>query len=244
MIASLFHTVIYQPIYNALAFLVGILPGADVGIAIIILTIFIKLILFPLALTAVRTQLVMREIDPVLKQLRKDLKDKPEELAKRTLAIFKEKKINPLASVFLILIQLPVIIGLYFVFRIEGSGAGFDPNLLYSFISAPMHASFSFLGAIDLTTSSITLAILVAVSQFFASRLMMPKPPEPEEGEQSFQNDLARSMHLQMRYVFPLVIGGIAYAVSAATALYLFVSNLFAIGQELYVKHVYKSKAQ
>lgn len=236
MIQSLFHSAIYLPIYNALVFLVGVIPGGDVGVAIIVLTILIKLALFPLSIVAVRTQMVMRKIDPELKRLRQELKDKPEELAKKTLEIFKEKKINPLASIFPILIQIPVIIGLYFVFRLEGSGVGFDPNLLYSFISAPMHASFSFLGLINLTSSSIILAVLVAASQFVASRLMMPKSPEPEEGGPSLKSDLARSMHLQMRYVFPVVIGFIAYAISAAIALYFIVSNLFAIGQELYVR--------
>jgi len=238
VIQSLFHAAIYQPIYNALAFFVGIVPGADVGIAIIVLTLLIKLILFPLSLVAVRTQMVMREIDPQLKQLKKDLKDKPEELAKKTLAIFKENKINPFASIFLVLVQLPVIIGLYFVFLSEAHGGSFDPSILYSFITNPMSVSFSFLGIVDLTGSSIVLAALVAISQFVTSTLTLPKRQASSDEEKSFQNDLARSMHIQMRYVFPVVIGVIAYVVSAAIALYFLVSNLFAIGQELYVRRV------
>ena len=63
---ALFDAAIYHPIFNALAFLVNVIPGADVGIAIILLTITIKLILFPLSLVAVRTQIIMREIDPKL----------------------------------------------------------------------------------------------------------------------------------------------------------------------------------
>lgn len=237
MLGELFNTFIYDPIYNSLAFLVSIVPGGDVGVAIILLTVAIKLFLFPLSLVAIKTQLVMREIDPELKRLRKDLKEKPEELAKKTLTLFKENKINPFASIFLILIQLPVIVGLYFVFLHEGSGAGFDPALLYSFITAPTPVSFSFLGLIDLTGRSAVLAVLVAISQFAVSRMMMPNAPG-NDGTQSFQNDLARSMHVQMRYVFPFVMGGIAYAISAAVALYFLVSNVFALGQEIYVRIV------
>lgn len=238
---NLFDATIYHPIYNALAFLVNIVPGADVGIAIILLTIVIKLILFPLSMVAVRTQIIMRELDPKLKELRKELKDKPEELARKTLALFKENRVNPFASILLIIIQLPVIIGLYFVFFNEGNGGGFDPNILYSFIAEPMNASFSFLGLVDLTSSSIVLALLVAASQYVVSRMMMPTAPEQPDGEKrSFQADLQKSMHVQMRYVFPIVIGVIAYVISAAVALYFLVSNLFAIGQEIYVKRTHK----
>lgn len=239
---ELFNSFIYNPIYNLLAFLVGVVPGADVGIAIIILTLLVKFILFPLSLTAVRTQLVMREIDPELKRIRKELKDKPEELAKKTLAIFKENKINPFASIILILIQLPVIIGLYFVFLSEGNGEAFDVARLYSFVQEPMNASFQFLGVVDLTAGSIVLAFLVAISQFIVGRMMMPALASDDSEEKSFQNDLAKSMQVQMKYVFPIVMGVIAYVISAAIALYFLVSNVFAIGQELYVKHARKKK--
>lgn len=244
MLASLhafFDATIYHPIYNALVFLVNIVPGADVGIAIILLTVLIKLILFPLSMVAVRTQIIMREIDPKIKALRKEFKDKPEELARKTLALFKEYKINPFASIFLIFLQLPVIIGLYFVFFNEGDGSGFDPSILYPFVAEPMNASFSFLGIVDLTGSSIVLALLVAASQYVVSRMMMPTtPPSEDDEEKSFQADLQKSMQVQMRYVFPVVIGVIAYVISAAIALYFLVSNLFAIGQEIYVKRAHK----
>src|SRR3989344_7953636 len=171
MISGLFHTYIYEPLYNALALLVAVVPGADVGIAIILLTCLVRLILFPLSLKASRTQIVMREIDPKLKELRETHKDNREELARRTMALFKEHKVNPLAGFLLILIQLPIIIGLYFLFFNEGGAAAFDPAFLYSFVPPPEEASFVFLGLIDLAGKSIVLALLVAASQFFYARL-------------------------------------------------------------------------
>jgi len=232
--AALFNTFIYEPIYNALAFIVSVMPGGDVGVAIVLLTVFIKFILFPLSLSAVRTQAMMREIDPELKRIREEFKDNKEEVAKRTMALLKDKKVNPFASIFLILIQLPIILGLYFVFLSEGGGGGFDPSVLYSFIHLPESVSFMFLGSIDLTGKSISLAVLVAATQFYNARLMMPVTPQGDEG--SLQHDLAKSMHLQMRYVFPVVMGVVAYVISAAIALYFLVSNLFQMFQELYVK--------
>lgn len=237
MIADVFSTLIYEPIYNALAFFVGVIPGGDVGIAIILLTILIKFILAPLSIKAIKTQVAMREIDPELKKLREELKDNKEELARRTMALFKEKKVNPFASIFLILIQLPIIFGLYFVFFNEGNGAGLDPNLLYSFIQVPESVSFTFLGLIDLTGKSAILAVLVAITQFINARIMMPNKPVAKD-KPSFGDDLARSMHLQMRYVFPIVIGVVAYFISSAIALYFVVSNLFAMAQELWVKRL------
>jgi YidC/Oxa1 family membrane protein insertase len=235
MFGHLFTSFIHEPIYNALVFLVGIVPGGDVGVAIIILTAVIKFILLPLSIGAIRSQVAMKEIDPELKRLKEELKGNQEELGKRTMALFKEKKVNPVASILVLLIQIPIVIGLYRVFLSEATGKGFDAAGLYSFVHLPLSVSFSFLGVIDLTGKSIALALIVMVTQFIYARMLTIAKPDKSEPA-SFQTDLARSMHLQMRYVFPLLMGGIAYAVSAAVALYFVVSNIFAIGQELAVK--------
>ncbi len=244
--ANLFHVAVYQPIYNALAFIISTIPGGDVGIAIVIITLLVRFVLFPLSLTAIKTQIAMRAIDPALKALREELKDKDkkEELARRTMALFKENNINPFASFLLILIQLPIIIGLYMVLRSETKVVSFDPSILYSFVHAPEHASLLFIGLIDLTGKSIVLALIVAGTQFIYAKLMTPPPPaKPSDGKPlSFQDDLTKSMHLQMRYVFPVVLGGIAYAASAAIALYFVVGNLFSIGQELAVRRMHHGK--
>ena len=232
---ALFDALIYNPIYNTLAALVGVIPGGDVGIAIVILTLIIKIILFPLSIVAIKTQVAMREIDPELKALRKKFENDREKLARETMALLKDRKVNPFASIFLILIQLPIILGLYFVFLAEGNGMGFDVARLYPFVANPELVSFSFLGFIDLTARNIPLAIIVAVTQYVNAQLMMPINPQGEEG--SLQHDLAKSMHIQMRYVFPIIMGVIAYAISAAIALYFVVSNLFQLFQELYVRY-------
>jgi YidC/Oxa1 family membrane protein insertase len=238
---SLFHTIVYQPIYNALAFAVGNIPGGDVGIAIVAVTLLVRLVLFPLSLAAIKTQIAMRKIDPQLKALRGELKDDKEALARRTMTLFKENKINPFASFLWVLIQLPIIIGLYLVLQSETKVVSFDPALLYSFVHAPGETSLVFLGILDLTGKSIFLALIVVTTQFIYARLMVPQAPPKSDLKEpaSFQDDLAKSMNLQMQYVFPLILGAVAYFASAAIALYFVVSNLFSIGQELAVRRLH-----
>lgn len=235
MIASFFHLVIYAPIYNALAFAVYWVPGGDVGVAIILITILIKLILFPLAVKASQTQHAMRDLEPHLKAIKEKNKDDSQALAKATMALYAEYKVNPFASILLLLIQIPIILGLYWVIIAEGRTGVFNPELLYSFVHVPEVVSFIFLGIVPIAKGSIVLSVLVTATQFIQARLLMPKAPV--SSGKSFQDDLAASMHLQMRYVFPIVLGVISYVASAAVALYFITSNIFGIIQELVAKY-------
>jgi YidC/Oxa1 family membrane protein insertase len=234
VISSFFHAVVYAPIYNALALFIGWIPGGDIGIAIILITVLIKLILFPLAVKASHTQRAMRRLEPELKALRDAYKDKPQDLALKTMALYKDNKINPFASFAVLIIQLPVILGLYWVIWAESKGGTFDPSILYPFVHAPTTVSFTFLGILPIASSSVILAVLVAGTQYYQTRLMMPNAPE--KTGKGFQDDLATSMHLQMRYVFPVVLGVISYVATAAVALYFLTSNFFGIMQELTAK--------
>ena len=230
MFVSFFTHFIYNPIYNALALFVSWVPGGDVGMAIILITVLVKVILFPLAVRASHTQLAMRALEPELRALREKYKDNSQELALKTLALYREKKVNPFAGFLVILIQLPVIFGLYWVIWKEKSGV-FDASILYSWVTPPDVVSFDFLGLVPIGVGSLFLAVLTALTQYYLSKLMMPTAPTSTG--KSFQDDLATSMHLQMRYVFPVLLGVIAYVATAAIALYFITSNIFGIIQEL-----------
>ncbi|MBI3573944.1 membrane protein insertase YidC [Candidatus Kaiserbacteria bacterium] len=237
--AYLFHVAVYQPIYNALAFLIGLVPGGDVGIGIIGITLLVRFILFPVSLSAIRTQIEMRRIDPKLKALREEFKADKQELGKKTMELFREHKINPLSGFLLVLIQLPIIIGLYTVLRSEAKTVYFDPSVLYPFVHAPAHASLLFLNSLDLTGKSVLLAGIAALTQFlYAKLLATPKAIKPASGG-SFQEDFASSMQMQMQYIFPIVLGAIAYFASAAIALYFVTSNIFSVLQELVVQRIH-----
>jgi YidC/Oxa1 family membrane protein insertase len=242
---SFFTAIFYQPIYNVLVFLMTLFPWADAGVIIILVTIIVRLVLFPLSQKSIRTQLKMKEIGPELEAIKAKYANDKQEQARQTMAFYKEKGVNPFVGFFAILIQFPIIISLYSIFR--GSGIGkIDANLLYSFVHAPSHnVSMIFLGFVSLTSTNIIFALLAAITQFFQAQIITPpQPPVAPGTKKSFGNDLARSMTFQSKYVFPILIFFIAYAVSAALSLYWIVSNTFSICQELFVRWQYKRQSR
>ena len=219
--------------YNALVFLVDILPGGSVGLAVIILTLLVKFILFPLSQKSVMTQVKMRKIEPELKKIKELHKNNQQEMTKKTMELYKQEGVNPFSGCFLLLLQLPVIFALYYVFM---AGLKFDSSILYSFVSLPVALNSVFLG-IDLAKKSLILAILAGISQYYQIRLSLPALPQKTSKEPlSFQEEFAKNMNVQMKYIFPVLVIFISYSISSAIALYWIISNLFAIGQELYVR--------
>lgn len=238
MLKELWTIILYDPLRNALVFLISIIPGADLGIAVIILTLLVKLILSPLSKKSIKSQAALRKLEPEIKKIKEKYKEK-EEQAKRTFQLYKEHKVNPFAGCLLIIIQLPIIIALYLVFL---KGLDFGTGTIYSFISVPESVKMSFLGLIDMQGKSLLLAILAGLSQFAHTRLSMPKSEKPEGSSKSFQENLKKSMNLQMRYFLPIFIAIIAYRVPAAVALYWVTSNIFLVGQELLVRRAASNK--
>lgn len=237
--STIWHLFFFDPIYNSLVFFVDTVRGGDVGLAIILTVILVKVVLLPLSLKAARTQLVMRELEPKMAEIKEKYKDKREEQAMRTMQLFKEAKVNPLSSILLLFIQIPIVIALYLAVYKGGGVALPDINtaLLYSFIPVPETATMLFLGMIDIAAKSAPLALLAGITQFIHSQLAIPKSkPRDPNAPANFKDDLARSMQIQMRYVMPVLIGVVAYTISAAIALYFVVSNIMAIFQEYIVR--------
>lgn len=244
MFSAIWHSFFFDPVYNALIFFVDIIPGGDVGLAIIATTIVVKFLLLPLSLKAVRTQRKMRELEPQLTALKEKYKEKTKseekaEQAKEMMAIYRDAGMNPFASIILVAIQIPIIIALYL--SVSGFGGVALPEvnveLLYSFVPEPETITMLFLGALDITAKSLPLALLAGITQFFHGQLAIPKAaPRDPDSTPSFKDDFARTMQLQMKYFMPIIITVVAYSISAAIALYFVVSNLMQIAQELVVR--------
>jgi YidC/Oxa1 family membrane protein insertase len=239
MFSSIWHTFFFDPIYNSLIFFVDVVRGGDVGLAIIFTVILVKVVLLPLSLKAARTQLLMNELAPKMEEIKKMYKDNREEQARRTLELFQKFKVNPFTSILLLFIQIPIVIALYFSVASGGGVKLPDINtaLLYSFIPSPETVSMLFLGVMDITAKSISLAFLAGVTQYIHTHLSMPKlAPRDPKADPSFKDDFNRSLQLQMRYVMPIIIFVAAYTISAAIALYFTISNLMSIFQEYVVR--------
>jgi len=228
---SVWDAVLYHPLVNALAFLISIVPGGDVGVAIILLTILVKLLIFPLSQKSIESQAKMNIIAPEINKIKESGASK-EEQARLTFELYKKHKTNPFSGCLLVLVQIPVILALYLVFF---KGLKFDPGVLYSFIKTPESINTLFLGIIDISSKSLVLAVLAGISQFFQARLM-PHPPESGKSG-TFGDSFAKGMRMQMTYVFPLMMAFISYTISGAVALYFITSNIFAIGQQMYVDY-------
>ncbi|MDD5720954.1 MAG: YidC/Oxa1 family membrane protein insertase [Candidatus Pacebacteria bacterium] len=232
MLTNIWNTVLYQPLLNALAFLVSVVPGGDVGVAVIVLTILVKIILFPLSQKSIESQAEMSILTPEINKIKASGASK-EEQAKQTFELYKKHNTNPFSGCLLVLIQIPVIFALYYVFF---KGINFESGLLYSFVKVPTHINMIFLGFLDITKKSLVLAILAGVSQYLQAHFM-PKPVLSSGNDKaSFSDSFAKSMSVQMKYVFPFIIALVAYSISGAVALYWITSNLFMVGQQIYVK--------
>ena len=239
--SSLWNTVFYQPIYNALIFIIDNITFGDVGFAIILVTIVVKLILSPLTRKSIKSQILMKRMEPELKQIKKDFPNK-EEQAKKTFELYKKYGTNPFSGCLVIILQLPVIFALYYVFY---KGLSIDASLIYSFIQIPTNLHTNFLGLIEMGSQSVFLGIFAGVTQFIQGYLSTPVKPKKVEvikekelvnEPKTFQEQLSDSMQMNVRYVLPIFIAFIAWKISAAVALYWIVSNIFTITQEWYIR--------
>lgn len=230
---NLWDTFFYEPLYNGLIFLVSVIPGGSVALSVIVLTLVVKLVLYPLSQKSISTQAKMRAIEGEITAIKGKNKDK-EVVARETMALYKKHNINPFSGCLTVLIQLPIIIALYFVFL---KGLTPENSFLYSFVHFPDHIDTIFLGLIDVTQKSLVLGIIAGLAQYIQTALTLPKPKVLAPGEKtSFADEFSRSMNIQMKYFLPLLIVFIAYTTSAAVALYWITSSIFMIGQEYLVR--------
>ncbi len=231
MIGTIFHAIIYDPLYNGLVFLVGVIPSHDLGIAVILLTIVARIILYPLSRRAVQAQLDMKRIAPEVEKLKEKHKDDREQQSRAILELYKEHGIHPFANFGLVLVQIPILLGLYWVFS-RGGLPKIDLTLLYPFVHPPAAVNMEFLGVLNVGMNhSIVLAVLAGVTQFLYTRLSMG-PKQEHLAESTLSGDMAKSFDLQARYVLPAMIAVISFTVVAAAPLYWVTSNTFMILQE------------
>lgn len=238
-----FNTILVQPLLNALMFIYKTIPGQDLGLAIIILTIIIRGILYIPSLSSIKSQRKMQEIQPKLNALKKKYKDDREELGRQLMQFYKKNKVNPLSSCLPLLIQLPILFAL---FRVFYAGLAIDPdtgllaqetvNNLYEPLKNYYTAnavSTTFLGFIDLTqTGNWFMSILAGGLQFLQSKMLLSKKPKKKIPGSEDENMAAQTSR-SMTYFFPLIIVFIGLRLPTGLLLYWIAATLFAITQQL-----------
>lgn len=229
---NIYNAVFFDPLLNGLVLLVNNIPYHDMGFAIIILTIVVRFIILPFTHKATVTQVKMKKLEPALKEIKEKNKNNSQEQAKKTMELYKQHGINPIAGVLTLFIQIPIIFALYKVFL---GGVNFNIEHLYSFVVIPDFVNINFLGIFDISQKGYIFPFLAALTQFFQMKLAIPPIKKGEMGN-SFKDNLAKSMNVQMRYVMPVFIFFIGLKLSSAIALYWTTMNVFAIVHETIVR--------
>ncbi|MFH0852074.1 MAG: YidC/Oxa1 family membrane protein insertase [bacterium] len=223
----LYNEILFRPLFNGLIFLYNVIPGHDFGVAIIVLTVITRFILYPLNQRAIRSQKEMQAIQPKVKEVQQKFKDDRGKQGQALMALYKEHKINPASGCLPLLVQFPLLIALLSVFR-----NGLNPdklNELYRFVARPDVLNHMFLGLIDLSKANIFLAILAGIAQFIQSRMMTPK------SNASGGQDFASMMNKQMLYIFPALTVFIAASLPAGLSIYWVAMTIFGIVQQYFV---------
>lgn len=229
----LYNLIFYRPILNALIYFYETIAVRNFGLAIILVTVLIRCILYPFFHKSAKQQMVMQRIQPKIKKIQELHKNDKEKQAQALMDLYKEHGVNPFSSILLIILQLPIMIALYWVVR-SGLTPG-DLTGLYSFIAQPHAINSMFLGFIDLAKPSTILILLAAVAQYFQARLAIWRDPN-NTGAPSPAEKMAR----QMTFIGPLVTIFIFYSLPSAVGLYWLTTSLFSIGQQIIINRHFK----
>lgn len=227
-----FNIILYRPLFNALVFLYEYLPGHDFGVAVIVLTIIIRVILYPLMVKSIKSQKALSDLQPKIQEIQNKYKNEKEKQAKEMMVLYQKEKINPFGGCLPLLLQLPILIALFRVFQ-----QGLQPESmvhLYSFMPDPGTINQTFLGIVDLAMPSLGLAFLAGITQFFQSKMIIPQQKKFSAGQTSKTKtpDFSQIMQKQMLYFFPIFTVFILWRLPAAIGIYWIITALFSIGQQ------------
>lgn len=220
---ALFNNYIYQPLFQILLFLYEKFSFGDLGIAIILLTIFIRIVLLPIFYKGAKDQIILQKIAPKLKEIQTKHKENKEKQVQETMALYKEHRVNPFSSFFLLLVQLPILFAL---FKMFSYGLSSIPNL------EPL-----FLGIVDLTERNLVFVFLAAAAQYWQSKLMIPKTNRATKNLSPSER-MARQMVVigpLMTLFFLGVIKIDGAYLPSAVALYWLTTSVFSVIQQIVI---------
>jgi len=232
---AFFNVILYRPLVNLLVLLYAYFPGHDLGLAVILLTIIVKLILSPVSLKSARSQKALSAIQPKIKELQNKYKNDKLKQSQALMELYKKEKISPLSGCLPLLLQLPILIALYQVF-LKGLKPGALNTALYGFVPHLSAINPTFFGIIALDKPNFILAVIAGVLQFFQSKISLssnkPKqsPKNLTSGKKG-KGDFAGMMQNQMLYFFPLLTVFLVWKFGAIIGLYWITITLFSIGE-------------
>ncbi len=214
---QLFHKIFYQPILSVLIFIYNHLAFHDLGLAIILLTVLVRLVLLPLFYKSAKDQALMNKLQPKVKKIQADFKNNKEEQAKAMLALYRDHRFNPFLSVFLLILQLPIFIVLFQLFTKE--------------LVTTTFSNHSFFGFINLENKIFAMALIAAFLQYLQAKMALGKNTVGF-GQNAGKNSSPLKFMTYLGPVFTLLV---LSRLPAALGIYWIVSGLFSLGQQAYI---------
>lgn len=221
----MFTTFIYQPLLNLTVFLYSTVGFGDLAIAIIAITVVVRGALLPLSLRAARSQRAMAALAPELERIKQAYPGNTTKQSEEVMRLYKERGVHPLSGCLPLLVQMPILFGMYRVFLKIFDAESI--SLLYSFIPHPEQINQIGLGFLNMSDPSRVLAIGAGIAQFIQARFAM---------QVSAGSPQAAAMNRQMLYILPAMIVVIGWNLPAGLSLYWVITTLFSIGEQLYLR--------
>lgn len=255
------HDVLVQPLINILVAIYAVIPGQDFGVAIIIFTILVRIALWPFVKKQFRQQRALRELQPEIAKIKSKTKGDKQKEAMLVMELYREREINPFASLGLILIQFPILIALFFAIRavledgrIIEESYSFVRNLGYmsELMKDPSSFHPSLLGVIDLAKPSVLLAATAGIAQFAQTKQLMPKAKEKKKlseilkktAETGDNSEMMQAMNQSMGSFFSVLMFVISLTLPAALALYWTTGSALAVLQQRFILKKDASEAE
>ncbi|MBP6005589.1 membrane protein insertase YidC [Candidatus Saccharibacteria bacterium] len=233
------------PMLNLLMLIYAILPGNDFGVAVIIVTILIRLVLWPVNSKQLHSQKKLRELQPEIRKIKQKSKGDRQKEQAMLAQLYKDQEVNPAGSCLMAIVQLPFMASLYFVFQRSSKEFGEIFGSLYGLLqnnqfildlkNNPALYDPSLLGFIHLTKPSIALAVLAGLGQFIQTRMLQTNQASTKSESKKKQPSPQEDMMRGMTYAFPLFTIFIGSRLPAALSLYWLVSTIVSIIQQYLV---------
>jgi YidC/Oxa1 family membrane protein insertase len=262
---DLWNALIVQPIFNLLVLIYGLLPGHNLGLAIIIFTIIVRLLMWPLVKKQLHQTKAMRKLQPELKRIKKEAAGDKRKESMLMMELYKERGINPFGTIGVLILQIPILIGLYIGLQKVLKDPSQIETFAYPFLQHLPWISYiadhikqfdiTLLGIIDLKRAAIgpsgvywpAMMIVAgsAVAQYFQSKQLAPDAKdtrslrtilrEAKNGGQADQSEVNASVGRSMRFLLPAMIFLFTVNIPSALALYWLTSGLVALIQQTIV---------
>ncbi len=262
---NIFELLIVQPLFNLLMALYIAIPGGDFGISIIIFTILLRIVMYPLVKKQLHQTKLMRKLQPELERIKKATKGNRQMQGMQMMELYKRHGVSPFRSIGILLVQLPIFIALYLVIQVfvhRAEFAKYTYDFLENFASIkyivdnPQSFNETLLGVVNLTQPAfangsvnlilVGLAVAAAVGQFYQSKQVMPQDPsknrrlrdimkDAANGKEADQSEINGAIMGKMIFVLPFFMLFIMLSLPGAIALYYATMTFVALIQQTHI---------